>query len=235
MPGLLLSVRDLPEARIALSNGVALLDVKEPTRGSLGRADEPILASILDAVGDSCPVSAALGELNDWPDDTLPPHIDRLHFVKWGFAHAEPRWSSRIQALRTQIESASPCRVVLAAYADHRRAAAPSPRDIAHLAIYERFSVLLLDTCIKDGTTLLDWLSFSEIAELVQPCHAAGVRVALAGSLGQSDIHSLLPLHPDWFAVRGAACTHGFRATQLDPERVRLFADLLRSVPNPPH
>ncbi|MBY0228781.1 MAG: (5-formylfuran-3-yl)methyl phosphate synthase, partial [Gemmataceae bacterium] len=37
MPGLIVSVRSADEARIALENGADLIDVKEPSRGALGR------------------------------------------------------------------------------------------------------------------------------------------------------------------------------------------------------
>ena len=39
---LLVSVRSAAEAEIALHGGADLIDVKEPTRGSLGRADGAI-------------------------------------------------------------------------------------------------------------------------------------------------------------------------------------------------
>ena len=45
-PKLLVSVRTIEEARAALAGGADIIDIKEPTRGSLGRADEAVLTSI---------------------------------------------------------------------------------------------------------------------------------------------------------------------------------------------
>src|SRR5947209_8028398 len=45
-PGLLVSVRSAAEARAALDGGAALIDIKEPARGPLGRADDGVMAEV---------------------------------------------------------------------------------------------------------------------------------------------------------------------------------------------
>jgi (5-formylfuran-3-yl)methyl phosphate synthase len=118
------------------------------------------------------------------------------------------------------------CRPVAVAYADWRRAKAPPPAEVCAFARDEGCGAFLIDTWSKDGTTLLDWLSRDEIAQLRQ---TAGVPVALAGSLGPAQIRELLPLRPDWFAVRGSVCKGG-RLAQIDPVKVRQLADLLATA-----
>jgi uncharacterized protein (UPF0264 family) len=66
------------------------------------------------------------------------------------------------------------------------------------------------------------------LERLIGVCHDAGVRVALGGSLGRRDIEGLLPLEPDWVAIRGAACAQGRRDGPLDPSAVSAFVDLIR-------
>ena len=135
---------------------------------------------------------------------------------------------------------------VLVAYADAERAAAPSVEEILDFACRRawpvRDHVLLLDTFDKRSAqdrvarrpTLLDWLSVKHIVELCERCRAAGVRVALAGSLGMEEIRKLLSARPDWFAVRGAACAGHDRQQQVSAERVRSLVDLLSSATGPP-
>ena len=65
MTALLVSVRSAAEAEAALAGGAALIDVKEPARGALGRADDAVIADVVRAVAGRAPVSAALGELRD--------------------------------------------------------------------------------------------------------------------------------------------------------------------------
>ena len=64
-PRLLVSVRDAAEAEAALAGGADLIDVKEPSRGPLGRADAGVIRYVVKAVGGRAPVSAALGELKE--------------------------------------------------------------------------------------------------------------------------------------------------------------------------
>ena len=75
---------------------------------------------------------------------------------------------------------------------------------------------------------MLDWLSPGAIQELCRRCREAGLKIALAGSLGEVEIGRLLELQPDWFAVRGAACSGGRNGT-LDEGRVRELKTLISS------
>ena len=69
MTRLLVSVRSAAEAEAALTGGASVIDVKEPTRGALGRADDGAIADVVAAVAGRAPVSAALGELRDRPGE----------------------------------------------------------------------------------------------------------------------------------------------------------------------
>jgi uncharacterized protein (UPF0264 family) len=91
------------------------------------------------------------------------------------------------------------------------------------------WDTLLLDTWCKDGRTLLDWLPKGLIFKLREACQGAGIRLALAGSLGVSEIASLMPLAPEWFAVRGAVCHEGRREAGIDVTAVRRLLDLLNA------
>jgi uncharacterized protein (UPF0264 family) len=111
----------------------------------------------------------------------------------------------------------------------------PPPEEVFALARAKPGSVLLVDTCCKDAGTslgrrpnLLDWLSPSAVIDLCRQCRQAGVRVALAGSLGAPEILALGDARPDWFAVRGAVCAGGDRAGTVDGTRVW---ELVRALP----
>jgi uncharacterized protein (UPF0264 family) len=233
MTQLLVSVRSAAEAEAALCGGAALIDVKEPSRGALGRADDPVIAEVLRAVAGRAPVSAALGELCEARGEPLPSAVASLAFVKWGPAGCqgdEDAWDAKLDLefgrLRT---AAASCRPVAVAYADWRRAKAPAPDQICAFASRRPGGAFLIDTWEKDGSTLLDWLPEAEASRLCRALRAAGVAVALAGSLGSAEIERLLPARPDWFAVRGAVCAGGRQAV-LDEGKVRRLARLLRDA-----
>jgi uncharacterized protein (UPF0264 family) len=223
MPELLVSVRSAAEARAALEGGAGLIDVKEPGHGSLGRASDETVQAVLREVAGRRPVSAALGEFRECRE---LPATAGLRYVKWGLAgcDGDRQWETRLGKVARHLEG----RLVAVAYADWRRAAAPSPDAVCAFACAANCGAYLLDTWRKDETTLLNWLSPGEIGGLRQRCRQAGVRVALAGRLGLPQIEALRPAQPDWFAVRGAVCQGGRRDQVLDAEAVRCLADSLR-------
>lgn len=229
MTQLLVSVRSAMEAEAALRGGAALIDVKEPARGSLGRADDKVVADVVRTVAGRRPVSAALGEWRDGCGGKLPSVAGQLSYVKWGLAGCEGGdWQGELtEAIRRLHEERPSCKAVMVAYADRQRAESPRPEEVCAFAIERAAGALLLDTWHKDGSTLLDWLSLDAIAPFCRRCRDAGLPIALAGSLGLAEIRALLPMRPDWFAVRGAACQQGQREAAIEEDKVRQLVEII--------
>ena len=118
MTGLLVSVRDLEESRIALEAGADLIDVKEPSRGSLGAAAGEIWHSVIEFVAGSRPVSVAMGELAEGIDPQRLLSAGGASFAKVGLAgmRREPAWATRWSALMKNLPAGT--RPVAVAYAD---------------------------------------------------------------------------------------------------------------------
>ena len=232
MTQLLVSVRSAAEAEAALAGGAAVIDVKEPAHGALGRAADAVIAAVARTVAGRAPVSAALGELRDRPDANLPACLPSLAFVKCGLTRcaegAGDGWQPAVEALAGAVHGAAPsCRMAVVAYADWRRAQAPPPDEVCTFVCRRPGWGLLLDTWGKDGLTLLDWMSRVEMHRMSRACRDAGVAFALAGSLGRSLIRQLRSAGPDWFAVRGAACEGSRRTAAVDADKVRGLVELL--------
>src|SRR5262245_15500947 len=83
MTRLLVSVRSAVEARTALDGGADIIDIKEPSHGSLGRANDRTIQEIIGVVKGRRLVSVALGE---WQDRPALPHFDGWWLAKVGFA-----------------------------------------------------------------------------------------------------------------------------------------------------
>jgi len=235
--GLLVSVRNAAEATAALEGGADLIDVKEPRHGALGRASDDVIAEVVRRVAGRRPVSAALGELAELRDAQT---VAGLAFVKCGLANlASPkRWERQLLSLRQRIgNQPQPPEVVTVAYADWKRAGAPPWPDVAKFALRHPGGVLLLDTFDKTWrprgkqrrpATLLDWLTLDEVRQLCQQCHAAGVRIALAGSLRVPQVLQLADARPTWFAVRGGVCESNKRDGEVHVLKVRDWAEVVR-------
>jgi uncharacterized protein (UPF0264 family) len=239
MAHLLVSVRSAEEALLALEGGADLIDVKEPSRGSLGAADALTVNAVLRQIAGRRPVSAAAGELLG-AGALLPLSalldLQALSYLKWGLSGCRTQDGWRKLLLTHQellLRHAPRCRLVAVAYADWQRAAAPPPEEVAAFACARQTGAFLIDTWRKDGTTLLKWLNVEEIASLRQRCQDARVPIALAGSLGLDEIKQLLGVAPEWFAVRGAVCHHGQREGGIDGMAVRRFVEFLKQSPFP--
>jgi len=117
---------------------------------------------------------------------------------------------------------------VLTAYADAELACSPAVMDVLAFAIAQAIPVLLIDTFAKvKGHNLLHSLTTTQLATICASCRTHGIKIALAGSLGFDEIERLLPLRPDWFAVRGAACAGEDRMQRVDRGRVARLVQLL--------
>lgn len=219
---LLVSVRDAAEAGIALEAGADIIDVKEPARGSLGRADDGTIAAVARTVGDRRLVTAALGELLARPSP--PGEFDGWLKVGLEGCGEGIDWPARLRML---IGDVAPRRMVAVAYADSAGARSPLPAQVLHFAAEHGCPALLVDTWAKDGPTLLDWLPLSVLRDWCGLCREAGTQLALAGALGEAQITQILPLKPDIIAVRGAACRGGARGATVDGAAVARLAELV--------
>ena len=223
---LLVSVVDVDEARLAAEAGADIVDVKNPAEGSLGAPSPAVIAAIRAAVPEALPVSAAIGDMPNLPGTAALAALGAAHsgaaFVKVGL------WGTSTEAeavalLRTVREAAPDAVVVAGAYADARRvASAPlAPELLPRAAGAAGVDVCLIDTAVKDGRGLLDWLSPEALTTLVLEALELGLEVALAGALRAEDLPVVCATGADIVGVRSAACADDRRRGSLDPTRVR--------------
>ncbi len=229
MTQLLVSVRNAAEAIAALEGGADWIDVKEPSRGSLGAADASTIDEVLRVVDGRVPVSAAFGELVDEPPglsrrDKPAGSSNYIRLAKCGLAGSGNNW----QQSWLHWTSALPpsCGAVLVAYAEESRANAPSLKDIVSFAIEVRPAAVLIDTAIKDHQTLLDHFDVAKLNPLLGSLRKNDIPFALAGSLKLDSVPSFLSLAPGWLAVRGAVCDDG-RNGVVSAEKVRQWKDAI--------
>lgn len=237
-PQLLVSVRNPSEARSAILGGAEIIDIKEPARGSLGKADDAVIAHIVHTVREldpAIPISAALGELHEWEEATTIPTMSQdVGFVKLGLSRLARTgdWKDRWRTFRDCFERLNPHSPawVMVSYADWIAADAPSPKVLMEAAPELDCRMVLLDTFAKTGRTLLDILSLSELVEIQAASNQKELPLALAGSLRAEDLRRLDGLSPDIIAIRSAACWEGDRNGSICPVAVSQFRNQLQAV-----
>jgi (5-formylfuran-3-yl)methyl phosphate synthase len=226
---LLVSVVDAAEARAAAAAGADIIDVKNPAEGSLGAPSPAVIAGVHAAVDGELPVSAAIGDMPNLPGTAALAALGAARsgaaFVKvglWGVS-TEAEAIDLLRAVKDGVAAVPGAVVVAGAYADARRVAHRplAPERLARVARAAGVELCLLDTALKDGRGLLDWLAPDALSALVADAHDAGLQVALAGALRAEDLPVVQAAGADIAGVRSAACSEGRRSGPLDAARVR--------------
>ncbi|MHA1129451.1 MAG: (5-formylfuran-3-yl)methyl phosphate synthase [Candidatus Helarchaeota archaeon] len=215
---LLVSPQSIEEVYEVLKGKADIIDVKRPAEGSLGANFPWVIKKIREIVPKEIEVSATLGDLPDLPGTASLAAFGLVHcgvnYVKAGIKG--PKTKDNAIFLMRQICHAvqdvnSEIKVVAAGYADAERFGGISPLSIPEIAAESESDIAMLDTAIKDGKRLFDFLSHSELLEFVDTTHSYGLQAALAGSIRKEDLIPLIQIKPDIVGLRGAACENNDR------------------------
>lgn len=237
---LLVSVQNAAESRVAAEAGVGLIDLKNPSAGSLGRMDHLAIGECLRevrAVSAKARVSAALGELTEVEEGLLSGRAflpeSGLAYLKLGLSGmgSVSDWVSRWVRFREAVvpsgSGSSPPGWIAVAYADRRRAEAPQIEDVVSAAISTGCAGLLIDTFDKSGGGVLDYLDQERLLGVVRQVQEAGLLAVLAGKVGWNDLPTLKEIAPDIIAVRSLVCRDGDRRREIDVAAIHLLRERL--------
>jgi uncharacterized protein (UPF0264 family) len=235
---LLVSVTTADEARLAVAGGVDIVDVKNPAEGSLGAPAPAVIEAVRAAVPPELPVSAAIGDMPHLPGTAALAALGAARagadYVKVGL------WGSATEdeavAVLSAVQDAVGVSVIAGTYADAERAPGRPLPPGSLVAASRRAGVAgcLIDTAVKDGRGLFEWLAPDRLAELAAEAHDAGLELALAGALRAEDLATVRATGADIAGVRSAACRDRRRTAPLDPARIaQLRALCMRSQEAP--
>lgn len=222
---LLVGVRDALETLEARAAGADVLNLTNPERGPMGEVDPDTLAAVVRDLGDAASLAVCAGEVaSPLAEAWVRALPAEACFVLAGVSGTTVHWRAKLTDRRKTL-GALP--FVPVAYVDHHRAAAPPAERIVEWACYAGVHGILIDTCLKDGHGLLDWIPLRNLTKLVRRAHEQNLLVALGGMIDETQLPLALEAEPDIIAVRSAVCVNGDRRQPLDPHRVRRFRDLL--------
>ncbi len=214
----LISPKNESEAREAVNGGADIIDVKNPVEGSLGANFPWVIQSVRALVPPSIQVSATVGDFPHLPGSAalaaLGAACSGADFVKVGLrgSHTVSDATFLMQHVTRAVKDYDARKkVVVAAYADYKRAGTINPMLLPEVAERAECDVVMVDTFVKDGTGLFDFMDASACARFVDEGHTRNLDVALAGSIKLHDIPPLKELGADIIGIRGAACSSGDR------------------------
>jgi len=89
----------------------------------------------------------------------------------------------------------------------------------------------MLDTAVKDGKNLFNFLTIAQLEKFVNSAHNFGLEAALAGSLRKEDLPVIYGLGADIAGSRGAACTNNDRVKgQITETQVRELVQCIKQA-----
>lgn len=204
---------NIEEAKAALDGGADILDVKNPKEGSLGANFPWAIRSVAVLAAGKVPVSATIGDLPYKPGTASLAALGAAHagadYVKAGLLGAKtPAEALEMLAgiVRAVKDYDASKKVVAAAYSDYARAGSLTPAELPDAAASAGADVIMVDTAKKDGRSTFEFMSADELKGFVDAGHDLGMEVAIAGTIGFTDLEMLRGIAPDIIGVRGAVC-----------------------------
>ena len=224
---LLVSPKDVEEAKAVIRGGVDIVDVKNPKEGSLGANFPWVISSVKEMVkaagaereegergnGEKMKMSAAIGNFDYKPGTAslaaLGAAAAGADYIKIGLFKIKTKEEAvdLLGAVVKAVKGLDPEKKVVAAfYSDYKRINSISPFEISAIGKDVALDVAMVDTAVKDGKTTLEFLSEEELKMFVSESRALGLETALAGSLKFEDLPAVKKINPDIIGVRGMVC-----------------------------
>ncbi|HHT19153.1 MAG: (5-formylfuran-3-yl)methyl phosphate synthase [Euryarchaeota archaeon] len=215
---LLISPINTQEAREAINGGADIIDVKNPKEGSLGANFPWVIKNIREITPKNMQVSATLGDVPYKPGTVslaaAGAVVSGADYIKVGL-YGTKNYSEALEVMENVVKTAnlynSDAIVVASGYADAHRVGAIDPMEIPKVAADSGSDLAMVDTAVKDGKTLFDYMDQDAISQFTGQAHDYGLKSALAGSVTQEQLPLLAELGCDVAGIRGAACIGGDR------------------------
>jgi (5-formylfuran-3-yl)methyl phosphate synthase len=215
---LLISPINTEEAREAINGGADIIDVKNPKEGSLGANFPWVIKNIREIAPEGMHVSATLGDVPYKPGTVslaaAGAVVSGADYIKVGL-YGTRNYNEALEVMENVVRSVKDfdkeALVVASGYADAHRVNAIDPMEIPRVAADSGADLAMVDTAIKDGKTLFDFMDKDKLQEFNNRIHDYGLKSALAGSIKKNQLRLLYEIGCDVVGIRGAACTGGDR------------------------
>ena len=224
----MVSVQDLYEAKQALKGGADIVDVKNLQEALVGSAHPNVVKQIRDEVPSAHHASVTLGVVPDQIGTVAMAvyaagTLDATS-VKVGFMVSE--YSVALETLLAAKEAlvGTQTKLIGSLFADNLLYEGGIDPDLmVKLAKEGQCDGFLIDTLVKDGRNLFDFVPEERLKEMVLEGKELGMSTALSGHLKMSDLDELSRVNPDIVGVRGAVCQKGDRDSRVHWESVADF------------
>ena len=214
---LLVSPKSIEEAKIVVQQkGVDYIDCKNPLEGSLGANFPWIIKEMKSLIhpNSSQLLSATIGDFPNLPGSAslaaLGAAVSGADVIKIGLKESTTEddcvylMKGVVKAVKNYNEN---IKVVVAGYADRiRMKTSPDFLLLPNIAAKSGADIVMLDTFIKDGKGLFDFLSVEQLKFFKNKAKKLNLEVALAGYLMKDSLPMIKEIMPDIIGVRSIVC-----------------------------
>ena len=215
---LLISPKNVTEAKITILSGVDYIDCKNPEEGSLGANFPWIITQMKELIplNSHQKLSATIGDFPYLPGSAslaaLGAAFSGADIIKVGLKGPK-NLEEGIRMMKKVVKAVkdfnTEIKIVAAGYADQKKLKkSPDPFLIPVIASESGSDIAMLDTYFKDGSNLFDFLNEDQLIEFNSLGKEYGVQVALAGNLRINNISQIKNVSPDIIGVRSIVCNN---------------------------
>ena len=215
MTQLLISVKNVAEALIALDAGADIIDLKDPSIGALGALDAVLSLQIVHAINGRAIISATIGEQHASLNALIASIEARAKLGVDIIKIAVPKFFNEPEFLLeiTQLTN-NGIKIVAVLFADE-----PIELSLLDKCQQMGFFGALLDTNNKQQN-LLQVQSQGDLQMFTQKCNLHQLQYGFAGSLRPQDIADLINFNPTFIGFRGGVCENNLRISVLSRSKV---------------
>jgi uncharacterized protein (UPF0264 family) len=214
---ILISPKNIEEAKIVIeAKKIKYIDCKNPNEGSLGANFPWIIKEMKNLIpsNSSQLLSATIGDFPNLPGSAslaaLGAAVVGADIIKVGLKgpnNKEEGIYLMKKVVKAVKEYNEDIKIVVAGYADRERmGSSPDFMFIPIIAADSGSDIAMLDTYIKDGKGLFDFLSINQLIQFKIKAKDYGLKVALAGNLMKRDLIKIREISPDIIGVRSIVC-----------------------------
>ena len=225
---LLVSAQNMDEVYEADKGGADIIDVKNLQEAAVGSAHPSLVAQARNEVAAKKHVSVTLGVVpNQAGTVAMAVHAAAVMdatSVKVGFI--ETTYDDAVFILREcrRALQGFGTKLIGSLFADNvLYEEGLDPLLMVKLALDGECDGFLIDTLVKDGRNLFDFIPEPKLKEMVLEAKQAGLSTALSGHLKLDNLDELARINPDIVGVRGAVCSSGDRDRTVAWEAVAHF------------
>ena len=228
-PTLLISVRDELELQLLRAHPVKYIDLKEPSRGSLGCPSPNRIsgflhqfAKVFDHPAEQPRLTLACGDLDESECcPVAPEYAPAFQWLKVGVLSSRQLQELGPRLAAWRASSNRPQHWVPCFYADLHAGNIDEFERFVEAACHQQLRAVLIDTKHKNGRSTLDAFTPHRLAEMIRRANHSGLPVMVAGGLRSPEVSLVHECGAAIIGVRSAICAKGLRQHGIDSDRLQ--------------